>query len=299
MNGPPVGPSVPGGYRFTILGCGSSPGVPRIGNDWGGCNPDNPKNRRLRSSMLVEKFSEDGTGVTRVLVDTSPDLRQQMLAADVDWVDGVVYTHPHADHIHGIDDLRAFVVNRRRRVDIYADDFTTARLFEAFRYCFETPEGSGYPPILNAHRIAAAEVFVITGEGGDVPVLPIRLIHGGIDSLGFRFGSLVYSPDLSALPDESRSMFAGLDTWIIDALMYNAHPSHLSVSEACELAESVGVRLAVLTHLHTPVDYDELNRRTPDFAIAAYDGMSLIREAGSLAIEVEDESSGDIRRIAG
>ncbi len=140
--------------RFTILGCGSSPGVPRIGGHWGACDPENPKNRRRRCSLLAQRVSD--AGVTSVIVDTSPDLREQALAAGLESIDGVLYTHPHADHLHGIDDLRGFVINMRRRVDIYADDQTMARLRQGFGYCFETPTGSEYPPILNGHAIMEA-----------------------------------------------------------------------------------------------------------------------------------------------
>jgi phosphoribosyl 1,2-cyclic phosphate phosphodiesterase len=128
--------------RFTILGCGASPGVPRIGNDWGACDPKEPRNRRLRSSLMVERFSEDG-GITRIIVDTGPDFREQVLRADVGEANAVLYTHSHADHIHGIDELRQFFHNSGHRVPIYADEETATRLKEAFGYCFETPLGSG------------------------------------------------------------------------------------------------------------------------------------------------------------
>ncbi len=264
----------PGELKITVLGCGSSPGVPRIGNDWGACDSGNPKNRRLRTALLVERFSAAG-GVTRVLVDTGPDLREQMLSADVDWLDGVFYTHPHADHIHGIDDLRAFAIVKRRRVDLYMDDQTAQRMHEAFRYCFETPAGSAYPPIVNDHRIVAGEPVTIEGEGGPIPVLPYRQIHGSIDSLGFRFGGLAYSPDISVLPDETVPQLADLDIWMVDALRYTPHPSHYSVSEALEAIERVKPRRAILTHLHIDLDYATLSAELPAHVEPAYDGMVL------------------------
>ncbi|MBN8920376.1 MAG: MBL fold metallo-hydrolase, partial [Rhizobiales bacterium] len=137
-------------FRFTILGCGSSAGVPRLGSGWGACDPNNPKNRRRRCSLLIERF--DGDKATRVLIDTSPDLREQLLDAEVNELDGVLYTHEHADHTHGIDDLRAFALYQRRRIDVYLDVPTSLSLHARFGYCFQTPAGSSYPPILHEHR---------------------------------------------------------------------------------------------------------------------------------------------------
>jgi phosphoribosyl 1,2-cyclic phosphate phosphodiesterase len=174
--------------RFTVLGCGSSPGVPRIGGDWGVCDPKNPKNRRRRCSMLAQRISE--AGVTNVLVDTSPDLREQALEAGIGTLDGVLYTHSHADHIHGIDDLRGFVMNMQRRVNVFADQPTLARLKAGFGYCFETPPGSEYPPIVNAHTIEAGVPVTIEGKGGALTALPITQVHGRIASLAFRIGGL-------------------------------------------------------------------------------------------------------------
>ncbi len=144
--------------RFTLLGCGSSPGVPRINGDWGSCDPENPKNRRRRASLLVERFDIDGKRTT-VVIDTGPDFRAQMIDAGAHSLDAAVYTHPHADHIHGIDDLRTYVVENRRLMDVYANRLTRNRLFEAFGYCFETPAGSSYPPILSMHDIAPKHRF--------------------------------------------------------------------------------------------------------------------------------------------
>ena len=164
---------------FRILGSGSSPGNPRIGNDWGRCDPAEPKNRRRRASLLVTRTAADGRK-TRLLVDAGPDLREQMLDARVDWVDGVVFTHAHADHCHGIDDLRSFVLNRRQLVDVWVDEATSKRLHEAFGYCFQTPPGSAYPPIINEHRLTVGHPVTIQGEGGAIPLLPFRQIHGDI-----------------------------------------------------------------------------------------------------------------------
>lgn len=258
--------------RFTVLGCGSSPGVPRIGGDWGACDPANPKNRRSRCSLLAERLGASGR-TTRVLIDTSPDLRAQALAADFGTLDGVLYTHAHADHIHGIDDLRGFVINMRRRVEVYADPQTMARLREGFGYCFETPPGSEYPPILNGHLLAAGETVTIEGPGGPLTALPINQIHGRITSLAFRLGGLAYSPDVSDLDDEAEYRLQDLDVWIIDALRHTPHPSHLSLDEALGWIERLKPRRAILTHMHIDLDYEALRRSLPDHVQPAYDGM--------------------------
>lgn len=149
--------------RLTILGCGSSPGTPRITGDWGNCDPNNPRNRRRRAAALIERITPDGR--TTVVIDTGPDFRDQMLMAEVKHIDAVVYTHPHADHIHGIDDLRSYVLTQRELIDIYADEATLARLKDAFGYCFETPPGSSYPPILRPHLIDLKRSIEICGRG--------------------------------------------------------------------------------------------------------------------------------------
>ena len=232
---------------FTILGCGSSGGVPRPALGWGACDPANPKNRRRRCSLLVERKSAGG--VTRVLVDTGPDLREQLLDADVDWLDGIVYTHEHADHIHGIDDLRALFIKRRKRIDVYAHDATSHLLTTRFGYCFAQPDGSEYPPILNMHALEPGRPLTIEGLGGAITTLPFIQVHGDIPSLGFRFGNLAYSSDLSDLPDPSADALAGLDLWIVDALRYSPHPSHFSVADALAWIERVKPARAILTNM--------------------------------------------------
>jgi phosphoribosyl 1,2-cyclic phosphate phosphodiesterase len=208
--------------NFTILGCGSSGGVPRPALGWGHCDPSNPKNRRRRTSLLVERRTADG--VTRVLVDTSPDLREQLLDADVDWLDGVFYTHEHADHTHGIDDLRSLFIKRRQRVDVYLDESTAAMMRSRFGYCFQSPPGSGYPPIATEHRLTDGVPVTVTGKGGPISVLPFLQEHGDINSLGFRFAGLAYSCDLSGIPASSLEALGALDLWIVDALRYTPHP---------------------------------------------------------------------------
>ncbi|MFK8034109.1 MAG: MBL fold metallo-hydrolase [Hyphomicrobiales bacterium] len=257
--------------RFTILGCGSSPGVPRIGGDWGACDPKNPKNRRKRCCLLVEKNGEHGT--TRIVIDTGPDFREQCLSSDLSWADAILYTHSHADHVHGIDDLRAFVINRRKRVQIYANGSTLKRLHEGFGYCFETPAGSSYPPILEANEISHGNLISIDGPGGPIEILPFDQIHGDITSLGFRISTLAYSSDISALPDSSRELLGGLSHWIVDALRYRPHPSHFSLSEAVEEINYVKPETALLTHMHIDLDFETVSEETPDNIHPAYDGM--------------------------
>jgi phosphoribosyl 1,2-cyclic phosphate phosphodiesterase len=256
----------------TILGCGSSGGVPRPALGWGVCDPSNPKNRRRRCSILVERG--DGPR-TRVLVDTSPDLREQLLDAKVEWLDGVLYTHEHADHTHGIDDLRGLFLRRRRRIDAYMDEPTSRVLLHRFAYCFVTPPGSNYPPIINEHRIAPATPVTITGEGGPITALPFLQDHGDVVSLGFRFGAIAYSSDLVDLPEASIPALAGLDVWIVDALRYTPHPSHFSVDEALAWIERIRPKRAILTNLHSDLDYAELKARLPAHVEPAYDGMTI------------------------
>lgn len=259
--------------KATILGCGTSGGVPRIGNAWGACDPSNPKNRRRRCALLVERQGADGT--TRVLVDTPPDLRGQLLDAGVGLLDGVLYTHEHADHCHGIDDLRIVAYNGRRRVDVYYDAAMGEILHQRFGYCFETPEGSEYPAVLTGHEIQPGEVVRIDGAGGAIEALPFRQIHGSGESLGFRFGGLAYSPDLSDLPEESLPYLAGLDVWIVDAMRYTEHPSHLSVEQALRWIARLEPKRAVLTHMHVDLDYAALAAELPQGIEPAYDGMVL------------------------
>jgi phosphoribosyl 1,2-cyclic phosphate phosphodiesterase len=258
--------------KFTILGCGSSGGVPRPALGWGDCDPKNPKNRRRRTSLLVERGDR---AVTRVLVDTPPDLREQLLDAGADSLDGVLYTHDHADHTHGIDDLRAFFIKSHRRVDVYLDERTANVVRRRFDYCFKSPPGSEYPPIVTEHRLTPGVPVTIQGEGGAITALPILQEHGDIPSLGFRFGSLAYSCDLSGIPPESIAALADLDVWILDALRYRPHPSHLSLDDALGWIERLKPRRAVLTNLHSDLDYEVLRGKLPVHVVPAFDGMTL------------------------
>jgi len=262
--------------KFTILGCGSSGGVPRPALGWGACDPNNPKNRRRRTSLLVERSR--GDGVTRVLVDTSPDLREQLIDAGVDWLNAVLFTHDHADHTHGIDDLRSLYIKQRHRIDVYADERTSATLNARFGYCFVSPPESGYPPILRDHLLAAGEPIAVDGKGGPITALPFRQEHGDIDSYGFRFGRVAYSCDLKNLPEESVAALAGLDVWILDSLRERPHSTHLSVDEALGWIERLQPRRAILTNLHADLDYETLRNRLPPNVEPAYDGINFVAE---------------------
>lgn len=257
--------------RFTVLGCGASPGVPRIGNDWGACDPHEPRNRRLRSSLMVEKIGKDG--ITRIIVDTGPDFREQVLRAGVGEADAVLYTHSHADHIHGIDELRQFFHNRGHRVQVYADETTTRRLKDAFGYCFETPLGSGYPPIVAENQVDIGVAFTIDGKGGPIDVLPYAQMHGDIQTIGYRFDGLAYSSDVSAIPAESWPAIAGADVFVVDALRYRPHVSHFSVDQAIEAGHRAGAKLIVLTHMHHDLDYRTLVTDLPEGVVPSFDGM--------------------------
>ena len=258
---------------ITILGCGSSAGVPRIGNDWGQCDPANPKNRRRRCSALVTRKGAEGE--TRVLIDTSPDLREQMLAQQVPHVDAVLYTHDHADHTNGIDDLRAFFLRSRKRVEIWADDATGRMLTTRFAYCFYSAPGSDYPPILNLNPLEAGKAVTIGGAGGDITALPFQVHHGTIDALGFRVGGMAYTPDIDGVPDQSLAALEGLDLWIVDALRRTPHPSHWCLPQTLEWIGRMKPKRAVITNLHVDLDFATLAGELPPGVEPAYDGLEL------------------------
>jgi phosphoribosyl 1,2-cyclic phosphate phosphodiesterase len=255
--------------EFTILGCGSSGGVPRIGGHWGECNPDNPKNARRRCSILVSRTSEHGT--TRVLIDTSPDLRAQLLDAGIGEIDAVLFTHSHADHVHGLDDLRQVVFNIRKRLPVWADGATQDALLSRFGYAFVQPEDSSYPPILDLHTISGD--VTIDGAGGPITFTPFEVMHGSIHSLGFRVADLAYLPDVSDIPASSWPALAELDCFIIDALRRAPHPTHAHLARALEWLEQSGTRRGVLTNMHIDLDYDDVNAETPDYVTPAHDGL--------------------------
>lgn len=255
--------------RATVLGCGSSAGVPRIGGDWGACDPAEPRNRRLRCSLLVERIDEGG--VTRALIDTTPDLRTQLLAANVGLLDGVAWTHPHADHLHGIDDLRTVVHNRGGRLPVWADAETSEVLLSRFAYVFVQPPGSLYPPILDLRSIDGP--FVIDGAGGPIPFQPFRVQHGRIEAMGFRIGGLAYLPDVSDIPEAAWPALDGLDVFILDALRRKPHPTHAHLERSLDWIARAAPARAVLTDMHNDLDYATLVAEVPAHVAVAYDGL--------------------------
>ncbi len=258
---------------LTILGCGSSAGVPRPALGWGKCDPNNPRNRRRRCSLLVERTS--GQGTTRIVIDTSPDLREQLIDAEVDHIDAVFLTHEHADQTHGIDDLRSVVLHQRRRIPVYLNQSTAKDIMHRFSYCFVSPAGSDYPPILTQHAIEAGRAETIDGKGGAVTLSAFLVQHGNIPALGYRIGNAAYTPDLSDIPKESWSALEDLDLWIVDGLRYAPHPSHFSVNDALAWIERFKPKRAVITNMHSDLDYEVLRQSLPDGVIPAYDGMRL------------------------
>ena len=221
--------------------------------------------------MLVEQ--ETDAGCTKVLIDTSPDLRMQLLDAGVGSLDGVVYTHSHADHVHGLDDLRMIVFNMRKRLKVWADEPTSQSLLERFAYAFVQPKGSPYPPILELNRLT--KVTEIFGLGGTIQFHPFIVRHGSIEALGFRIGPLVYLPDVSEMTEEAWAALEGAELWVLDALRRDPHPTHTHLEQSLNWIQTSSVGSAVLTNMHIDLDYDTLKRELPDGVVPAYDGLTL------------------------
>ena len=252
--------------KLTILGCGTSSGVPRVGNDWGACDPANPRNRRRRVSILVE----EGDG--RILVDTGPDLREQLLYARVRDVDAILWTHDHADHCHGIDDVRQLFHARGAPVAGYARPDTLASLRLRFAYAFEGK--GGYPPVVTA--VPLPDDLAV----GGISVRTVDQPHGDIMSAGFRFdaggASIGYSTDVNALTEEMRALFAGVDIWVVGALRRNPHPTHGHLDQVLGWIAAVKPGRAILTHMDQSMDYDALRAELPPTVEPGYDGLELI-----------------------
>lgn len=259
--------------EFTILGCGSSGGVPRADGSWGACDPANPKNRRRRCSLLVRRLSEEGQEQqTTILVDTSPDLVWQTSSAEARRLDSVLMTHDHADQAHGIDDIRAFAIRQRAVVPVWMDESTERTMRHRFGYIFHGQ--GGYPAIAMARRLPPhGHQFKIEGPSGPVPVLTFDQDHGGIRSVGYRFGNVAYSSDVAQLPEESFEALKDLDVWIVDALRETFHPTHAHLSRTLEWIERVRPRRAILTNMHVDLDFDALQARLPPGVEPAYDGL--------------------------
>ena len=254
-----------------ILGCGSSGGVPRGDGDWGVCDPSEPKNRRMRCSMLARRRGPGGE--TNVLIDTSPDLRAQALAAGLNSVDAVLYTHDHADQTHGIDDLRVFAMRARKRIPAWMDAATREALYGRFRYIFESIEG--YPAILDICDLPPhGDPWTIEGRGGPIPVSTFDQAHGPIRSVGYRLGPVAYSSDVSDLDQAGLDAVRGCGLWIVDALRMTPHPTHAHLERTLEWIAAADVERAVLTNLHIDMDYEALRAIVPPIVEVGFDGWA-------------------------
>lgn len=265
-----------------ILGSGSSGGVPRLGGpdgigEWGACDPANPKNNRTRCSALFRmKNGTKDKDLTTFLVDTSPDMHRQLLAARVTHLDGVLITHAHADQLHGIDDLRQVFHLTNQPVEVYTDEATSNLISTRFAYCFTQAPGSYYPPIARLNMVSEPFVpLTISGPGGPMKVQLFSQSHGTIRSLGVRIGPVAYSSDVNALDEDALRMLEGVDCWIVDALRYKPHISHANVETALKWIERVKPKRAVLTNLHIDLDYEKLKAELPPGVEPAYDGMEI------------------------
>lgn len=260
--------------EVTVLGCGSSGGVPRADGEWGACDPAEPKNRRSRCSLLVRRRGSGPEQETTLIVDTSPDLRLQTAEAGAKRIDAVLLTHDHADQVHGLDDVRAFFLRQRARIPCHMDAATDATLMRRFGYVFEG-EG-GYPAICDRRPIPGhGTEWAVEGPSGPIPVVTFEQDHGGVVSVGYRFGGVAYSSDVVGLDEAAFRALEGLDVWIVDALRYRPHPTHAHLERTLEWIARVKPKRAILTNLHIDLDYATLTRELPAGVEAAYDGLRL------------------------
>lgn len=252
--------------KVTLLGTGTSGGVPRVGNDWGECDPEEPRNRRSRVSILVE--TDEGANI---LVDTSPDLRTQLLTNDIDRIDAIIWTHDHADHAHGIDDVRPMHHRQRMAIPGYGRRYTLDNLYRRFDYVFAG--GHGYPPIVEARELADSEAIY------DCLVRSVDQPHGPVLSTGLRFdgagASLVYATDLSEITDAMVALYSDCDLLIVDCLRESPHPTHAHLDMSLDLARQCHARRVILTHMDKSLDYRSLNERLPDYVEPGYDGFTI------------------------
>jgi len=260
--------------RFTLLGTGSSGGVPRVGNQWGLCDPDNPKNRRRRCALLVELLSQSGN--TTLLIDAGADLREQLLSANVTHLDGVLLTHSHADHIFGLDDLRQLALVMKTPIPVHMDAETAETVMPAFGYIFHQAPTSSYPAFCTHEQIHHARLTTIHGIAGAIDCQPLLAEHGDIHALGFRMGKIAYLPDMKRISN-ARSLEAlkNLDVLIVDCLREIDHPAHLSLSESLAFIEQVNPKRAVLTNMHSDLDYQTLSEKLPKHIVPGFDGFQL------------------------
>ena len=256
----------------TILGCGSSGGVPRLSDGWGLCDPNNIKNNRLRCSILLTH--ETILGKSWYLIDTSPDLRQQLLKAKINYLDGVIFTHSHADHMHGIDDLRMIFFKRKSRIPIWGNYETLNRISISFKYLLEQEQGTKYPPILISNTINDKnDNFILNGTSGEILVEPLLVKHGDIDALGFKINKMAYIPDISDFYQDTFSKLYNLDILIIDALRRNPHPAHAHLEKTLNWIEKLKPKKAILTNMHNDLDYEAIKQETPENVEPAHDGL--------------------------
>lgn len=265
----------------TILGCGSSGGVPRVGGDWGVCDPNEPKNRRRRSSILVD-YWEAGEAPhpkdrTRILVDTAPDLREQLIDAKVKHLNALLFTHEHADQTHGIDDIRALAYRMKTKLPTYMDKYTKTHIFQKFEYCFEMPEGRVHPAILDLQPLVEpSDEITISGPGGEFLVKVLGLSHGPTPSLGFIFDDqFAYTPDVWDISDETLEELTDMKVWAVDALRYNQHPTHAHADKCLSWIARTRTLKAVLTNLHIDMDFVTISNELSGAHEAAYDGMEI------------------------
>lgn len=263
---------------LTLMGTGSSGGVPRVGNVWGNCDPNEPRNRRRRCSVLVQRALVSGseTSETTVVIDAGADLREQLLSADVRSIEGVVLTHSHADHIFGLDDLRQMAINLRRPIDVWLDSPTRVQVMAAFGYCFHQAQGSSYPAFCTEQKLTSCEPFDINGPAGSIQFNTLIAEHGDINALGVRVADAVYLPDMKRISDaKSMDMLRDVKVLIVDALRYKSHPSHMNLEESLAFIESVKPERAILTNMHGDLDYQSVKASLPPGVEPGYDGMSI------------------------
>lgn len=256
--------------KITILGCGHSAGVPSIGNFWGQCDPEEPRNRRTRPSIAVQSAN------TNLIVDTGPDFKAQINATDITRIDAVLYTHGHGDHVHGIDDLRVMRIRNKAVIPVYSNQATIEELHERFGYLFAESGSDGiYPQVIDPH-IWSKSHFNQSHIVGDIDVVPFEQSHGedGI-SLGFRMGNFAYSTDMTDLSQESLEVLAGVDTWVVDAGGYKMPHNyvHATLRDVYALNEIVQARQVYLTHMPSYMDYRTMLAELPEGYAPAYDGM--------------------------
>lgn len=263
--------------RITMLGCGSSGGVPRATGEWGKCDPNEPRNRRSRCGLLLQKW--DGPAgspdaATTFLIDTSPDLRTQLAEARPSHLDGVLISHDHADQTNGFDDIRAFFIKQRRQIPVWLDDSTRATFMKRFGYAFESQ--GGYPSIArDGGHLSPLVPVILTGEGGPVEIMPLEQDHGFSRSLGFRIGGFAYSNDVVDMPQSTFQRLEGLDVWIVDALREAPHPTHAHLERTLQWIERLKPGRAVLTNMHLDLDYGALKARLPAGVEPGYDGWAV------------------------